>query len=94
MLTDIEKEKKMFIMTELGGQIVVLRNKMMTICTCRSNPLEMKGGSDDTRTSSDESDDGYQTSVCLSVTLSIGNKLLSSGLHDIFIKLFLPVSNV
>jgi hypothetical protein len=60
----------MFITTELGGQIVVLRNKMMAICVYIFNRLEIKGGNNDTRTSSDESDDGYQTSVCLSVILT------------------------
>ena len=74
MLTDIETErergrKKMYMMTELGGQIVILRNKMVIICVRRSNQLKMNGGSDDTRTTSDESNDGYQTSVCLLIVV-------------------------
>jgi len=82
MLTDIERErKKMYMMTELGGQIAILRNKMIKICMFRSNQLKMNSGSDDTRTSSDESNDGYQASVCLLIILyefflSIGNGLL------------------
>ena len=64
MLTD---KKKLFMTTELGGQIVILRNKMMAICMYVYNRFEIKGGNNDTRTSSDESNDGYLTSVSLLV---------------------------